>query len=115
MTNPLRYVGRAFQAVGVAIAHGFVAVFGSDAAHQFAAATLEVLKTAAGQIALRAVTDAMGSGPDATDNDKRSAAIAAFVQYAETEGLTVADHIRDTLLQLALMAVKKDFSELAGQ
>ena len=105
MFNPFKI----FKKVAVFVAHGFVRIFGSETAKNFALATLDMLKTAAGQIATRAVLDAMGAGPD--DQTKRTAAIAAFGRYAAEKGLTIADSVRDALLQLALLKVKGTFGE----
>jgi hypothetical protein len=96
--------------VKVVVSHvsaAFVTLFGADAAAQFAASALEVLKTDIGQVVMSAVTAV--ESLSLTGDQKRAQAFSNVVQTLKTEGKDVADNVINMLIELAVAAMKNDF------
>lgn len=89
---------------------GLVAVFGQAAAQHFAVASLEVLKTGLGKIALTAVAEAekMAAG-----TDKRAVAFASIGSAAKAAGIDAKDSIVNMLIEMSVQAVNGAFGQKA--
>ncbi len=88
----------------------FIRLFGADASRQFAAASLDILKSAAGQIALDTVRSVAGISTF-TNAQKRTAAFTRIAQVAKDQGLSVPDSLINLLIELALQALKGQIPE----
>lgn len=99
-------IGHVFKVIAKGIAHGFVALVGSDVAKAFVNAAKGILKTPIGQLALDAVTAIESLSPTASNHDKRAAAFAKLTADALTAGLTVSESMANLLLEVAVSVVK---------
>lgn len=97
-------IGHGIKVVVVGVAHGFVALFGSAAAKQFAAASLALLKSAIGVIVAQVVTTLSTS--DLSSNAKREEAVVQILAAAGKEGIVVAESEVRMLIEIAVQFVK---------
>jgi hypothetical protein len=99
-------LGHFFKHLAVLVSDGFIAIFGSDAAHSFAAGAEGLLHTALGQIALTAVqeVEALASGVE-----KRAAAFTKITDAAKSAGIAVTESVISMLIELAVQRVKGAF------
>jgi hypothetical protein len=90
----------------VFVSDAFVKIFGSDAAHNFAAAAESLIHTAIGGIAMTAVqeVEALASG-----SDKRAAAFDKIKTGAEQAGIIVGESIINLLIEICVQKVKGSF------
>jgi hypothetical protein len=99
-----------FQAAGHLVSEAFVKLFGQEAATQFASASLALLKTTVGQIALGAVTEASKAASGA---EAQKTAFTNIVAQVTKLGLTAKDSEVNMLIEVALQAVKGSFGAAA--
>lgn len=105
--NPFVAIGKAVKRVAVLIAHGFVKLFGEDAAHALADATEKLLKSALGKIVWAAVTALMeASIPGA---EKRAQAFANVVAAAKAAGLEASASEINLAIELLYQKAKGTF------
>jgi hypothetical protein len=105
-------VGAMFHAVGAGVSKLFIDVFGPDAAHEFVTGAEAILKTAVGQIAVKAVGDAenIANASSAVKNGAAfsqitSAAAAAGIDLAgaaKAQGLSSATSLINLLIETAV-------------
>ena len=96
-----------FKKVEVWVSAVLVKLFGQQAAQQFAAGAVAILKTEVGKIALAAVQAALTLTSDGAA--KRAAAFAAIGTQAKASGIAVSDSLINLLIETALQAVKGNF------
>ena len=98
-----------FHAAGHLVSEAFIKLFGKDAATQFASASLALLKTTVGQIAVTAVTEAskVASGVEA-----HKIAFSTVVSEIEKLGLTAKDSEINLLIELGVQALKGAFGNV---
>ena len=101
-------IGSFFKKVGYYVSEGFQKLFGKDAAKHFAVASLAVLKSDLGKIALTAVTEAAALSGGV---DKRQVAFDKIGSVAKAAGLDAKDSIVNMLIELALQTVKGSFGQ----
>jgi len=101
-------IGHGIKVAVVGVAHGFVALFGSDAAKQFASASLALLKSAIGAIVMQVVTE-LGSG-DLSSSAKREEALTQILALAAAKGISVAESEARMLIEIAVQFVKGKFN-----
>ncbi|HEY0797432.1 MAG TPA: phage holin, LLH family [Acidisarcina sp.] len=101
-------IGHGLKVVVVGVAHGFVGLFGSDAAKQFATASLALLKSAIGAIVMKVVTD-LANG-DLSSSAKREQALAEILALAAAQGISVAESEARMLIEIAVQFVKGKFN-----
>jgi len=89
--------------VGVYISDNFVALFGKEAAHNFAIGAESLLKTDLGQIALIAVQEVANI---ASGTEKKAAAFAKITSQATAMGLQVKDSLVNMLIELSVSRLK---------
>ena len=99
-------VGEFFHAAGHLVSDAFVKLFGQQAATQFASASLALLKTTVGQIALNAVTEAAKASSGAEAQKVAFQNIGAEIAKL---GPSAKDSEINMLIELALQAVKGSF------
>jgi hypothetical protein len=99
-------VGDFFHEAGHLVSAAFIKLFGQQAATQFASASLALLKTTVGQIALNAVTEASKAASGA---EAQKAAFTNITSEIAKVGLSVKDSEVNMLIELALQAVKGSF------
>jgi hypothetical protein len=104
-----RRVTSFFHAAGHLVSEAFIKLFGNDAATQFASASLSLLKTTVGQIAMGAVTEAakVASGAEA-----QKAAFSTVISEITKLGLSAKNSEINMLIELAVQAVKGSFGSL---
>jgi hypothetical protein len=95
-----------FGAVKQKVSAFFVTVFGKDAAQKFADGSVAVLKTAAGVLAMDAVTWASGLQLG-TSTEVRDAAASKLSADAKKQGITVTNSVINLLIELAVQAIVK--------
>jgi hypothetical protein len=108
--NWLQKIEGDFKAVGKFVAKAFVAVFGSAEAAQFAHASLTLLKTSVGKVALDAVTAAQGA---ANGTEAHKSAFDQIVSEVTKMGLSLGNSEINMLIELALQAIKGTFGAIA--
>lgn len=101
-------IGGFFKKVGYYVSEGFQKLFGKDAAKHFAVASLAILKSDLGKIALTAVSEAAALTAGV---DKRQAAFDKILSGAKAAGLDAKDSIINMLIELALQTVKGTFGQ----
>lgn len=106
MHKLLGAIGHFFKNAAVILSHEFEALFGSDAAHNFAVGAEGLLKSALGKIVWIAVNEAaaVASGADA-----RGIALSKIADAAKTAGITAKDSIINMLLEVAVQKAKGSF------
>lgn len=104
-------IGHFFAVVGKSVGHAFVVLFGSEAAHAFAAGAKALLQTALGKLALDAVDAVESLSPTAGNAEKRAAAFAKLVGDAKGQGLNISDSIANMLIEVAVNALKGHLNE----
>ena len=99
-------IGHFFKHVGVVVSVMFVDLFGSDAAHNFAASAEAVLKSGLGQIALTAVTEAekLEAG-----TDKAAVAATNIFAVAKQQGISATTSVVNMLIELAVQKIHGEF------
>lgn len=97
-----------FKKAGYYVEQGFVAIFGKDAASHFAVATLALLKSDLGKIALTAVQEAEKV---AAGTDKYATAFAAIVSQAKASGINAGESTINMLIELAVQTVNGAFGQ----
>ncbi|HEY0759708.1 MAG TPA: phage holin, LLH family [Acidisarcina sp.] len=97
-------IGHGIKVVFAGAAHGFVALFGSDVAKQFAAASIALLKSAIGAIVTKVVGELATS--DLSSNAKREEAVVQILAFAAQQGITVAESEVRMLIEIAVQFVK---------
>lgn len=93
-----------FHTAEVKVSAVFIALFGKQAATQFAQASLALLKSAEGKIvldAVEAVQSLAGSGAD-----KRNAAFTQIMTDLKAQGKSVAESEINMLIELAVQFLK---------
>ena len=112
MSNPFQKIWGALHWAGVHVAEGFVKLFGSDAAHAFAHASLEILKSNVGQIVLTAVSGLMNV-QGMSGADKKAAAVAQVGADLKAQGLVLGKDVANSevnlLIETAVSALKNKF------
>jgi hypothetical protein len=104
----LAKIGHGIKVVVVGIAHGFISLFGAQTAHDFASATVAMLRSELGQLALHAVL-VLADLANMSGEQKRAHAFSAILQEAEQRGLKVAESTINLLIELAVTAIKQKF------
>ncbi len=111
MTKFFEKIWGGVKIIAVHVSDGFKALFGAQAAKDFGKASLELLKSAAGQIVTGAVAALMNvemSGPD-----KKAAAFSAAVPALEQQGIVLGKQIAtrelNLLIELAVNSLKGAF------
>src|SRR5258708_2646570 len=104
----LQSIGSFFKKVGYYVSEGFQNLFGKDAAKHFAVASLALLKTDLGKIALTAVQEAEKL---ATGADKWSVAQTNILEAAKAQGLDAKTNIVNMLIELAVQTVSGTFGQ----
>src|ERR1700693_2802002 len=111
MNNFFEKIWGGVKIVAVHVSDGSKALFGTQAAKDFGKASLELLKSAAGQIVTGAVAALMTvemSGPD-----KKAAAFTAAVPALEQQGIVLGKNIATSevnmLIELAVNSLKGAF------
>jgi hypothetical protein len=94
------------HAAGHLVSAAFIKLFGQQAATQFASASLALLKTTVGQIALNAVTEASKAASGA---EAQKVAFTNITSEIAKVGLSAKDSEVNMLIELALQAVKGSF------
>jgi hypothetical protein len=97
-----------FKKVGFYISEGFTKLFGSNAAKAFAVASLALLKTDLGKIALIAVQEAEKV---AAGVDKYTTAFGAITSQVKTQGIAAGESEINMLIELAVQTVKGAFGQ----
>ncbi len=108
-TVPLTFWHRVagfFHAAGHLVSEGFIKLFGKDAATHFASASLGLLKTTVGQIAVTAVTEASKAASGA---EAHKIAFSTVISEIEKLGLAAKDSEINLLIELALQSVRGAF------
>src|SRR5438105_1504385 len=103
-----RKLGGFFERTGYYVSEGFQKLFGADASKHFAVASLEVLKSDLGKIALEAVHEASLL---AAGTDKRGAAFQKIGAAAKASGLEARDSLVNMLIELAVQSAKGAFGQ----
>ena len=98
-----------FKGAEVTVSADFVKIFGADAAKQFAAGALALLKTAEGKIVTDAVEAIQTLSPSADGTSKKAQAFEKIVSDFKSQGVTVADSLINTLIELAVGLLKGRF------
>lgn len=101
-------IGHGIKVAVVGVAHGFVALFGSDVAKQFASASIALLKSAVGAIVMQVVTE-LANG-DLSSSAKREEALAQILALAASKGIAVAESEARMLIEIAVQFVKGKFT-----
>jgi hypothetical protein len=101
-----------FKKVKTAVSAAFIKVFGSDAAHQFAAGAAALLKTSAGLLAQDAVKYAL-SLKLGTSSDLRYAAANKLSTDARAQGIVLPNSLVNMLIEVAVQAVVKQNIQIA--
>lgn len=102
-TETLKKIGHDVKAVAITIKKGFIALFGAPAAHQFAQASLALLKSAIGQIVTKVVEDMANTSLDSTA--KREGAVTEILSIAAQQGIIVAESEVRLLIEVAVQFV----------
>jgi hypothetical protein len=84
----------------------FVSVFGQDAAQKFADGSIALLKTAAGVLAMDAVTYAADLKLG-TSSETRDAAAIKLGSDAKLQGINLTNSVINMLIELAVQALVK--------
>jgi hypothetical protein len=92
----------------------FISLFGAQAAHNFAAAALGILKSDLGKIALQVVTE-LQHASNLTNDQKRTEAVARITLAAAAAGIDASTHLIRLLVELAVSAIKEHFAPLELQ
>jgi hypothetical protein len=95
-----------FHKVGYYVSEAFAKIFGEQAAKQFAAGALSILKTDLGKIVLEAVAEVQKV---ATGAEARAAAFAKAASTAKAAGIDAGESILNMLIELAVQTVKGNF------
>lgn len=103
-------IGGFFKKVGYTVSDLFQKLVGKDAAQHFAVASLAVLKSDLGKIALTAVQEAEKL---AAGTDKRAAAAATIVSQAKSAGIDASTSVINMLIELAVQVVNGTFGQKA--
>ena len=93
-----------FHGAAVKVSAAFVAVFGKEAATQFAQGAFALLKTAEGKIALDAVEAVQALATDGAG--KRAAAFEKIAADFKVQGLTVGESMINMLIELAVQYLR---------
>lgn len=96
------------------IAHAFVAVFGSQAASDFAKSAEALLATEFGKI-VQAIIQAQMSLAATNPTQAHANAFAAIGKAALEAGITLADSLKNLLIELAVTKAKGTLAELTNQ
>jgi hypothetical protein len=101
-----QHIKSVFESLGHIVSVSFQKIFGKTEATQFAYATLALLKTDVGKVAMAAVQEVekMAAGID-----KRKVAFDKIVADLKTEGLTVKNSVINMLIELAVQAISGTF------
>jgi hypothetical protein len=100
----LKTLGHDIKTVAIKISDGFTAIFGKQAAADFAKAALALLKSDLGQIVVAEVETLAGVST-LTGVQKAATAQAAVLKQAETLGLSASTSIVNMLIELAVQFV----------
>jgi hypothetical protein len=92
----------------------FISLFGAQAAHNFAAAALGILKTDLGKIVLQVVTE-LQHASNLTNDQKRAEAVARIIKAAAAAGIEASTHMVNLLIEVAVSAIKEHFAPLELQ
>lgn len=95
-----------FHAAGHMVSDAFIKLFGKDAATHFASASLALLKTTVGQIAMDAVHEA---AKVASEAEARGLAFSTILTEVKKLGLAAKDSEIYLLIEIAVQAVKGSF------
>ena len=104
----LKSIGHGVKVAVIGVAHGFVALFGSTVAKQFATASIALLKSAIGTIVTQVVED-LANG-DLSSGAKREAAVVQILALAAQQGIAVAESEVRMLIEIAVQFVKGKFT-----
>ncbi len=113
MSNLWSKIENFIHGAAVKVEGAFVAVFGKDAAQQFAQGTLALLKTAAGKIVLDAVQAVETLNPTADGATKRAAAFTQVATDFKTQGIQVGESVISMLIELAVQFLKGTIAPVA--
>lgn len=102
--NLFSKIAHFFHGAAVKVSAAFVAVFGKQAATQFAQGALALLQTAEGKIALDAVEAVQSLAVDGAA--KRATAFAQILADTKAQGITVADSVVNMLIELSVAFLK---------
>ena len=108
IVDVFKKIGHGIKVVATTIAHGFVSLFGSEAAKKFVEASSSLLQSAVGQIVLKVVEDMQAT--DLDTNAKREAAVVEIMKIASEQAITVAESEVRLLIELAVQFVKGRFA-----
>lgn len=104
--NVFSAIGHFFKHIGVFVADAFIAIFGPDAAHNFAVAAEGVLETELGKLAWTAVNEVKSL---ATGAEKQAAAFANITTAAASAGLDAKASIVNMLIEIAVQKLNGMF------
>lgn len=111
MANPFKAVWNGIKYIAIHVKSGFVAIFGQKAAEDFGHASLEMLKSALGQIAVAEV-GALAGVHDLSGVQKAAQAQAAILEKAKVAGISTSKSIVNLLVELAVQFLKKNLEAL---
>lgn len=104
MSNLFAKIAHWVHGAATKVSDAFVAIFGADAAHQFASGALAILKTDVGQVALDAVEAVESLALDPAQ--KHAAAFDQIVSEFKSKGIAAADSTIHLLIELAVASLK---------
>jgi len=104
LASTLKTIGSDIKKVAIIVADAFAKLFGTEAAQQFAQASLALLKSAIGGIVTKVVEDMQNTSLDS--NAKREQAVVQILSIAAQEGIVVAESEVRLLIELAVQFVK---------
>jgi hypothetical protein len=96
----------AFQALGHVLASAFVAVFGAQAASDFAKAAQKILASDFGKVVLTTVEGLQGVAVSQGGAVARDKAISDIATSAKSAGLDIKDSMIALLVELAVQKLK---------
>lgn len=105
--DALKKVGHEIKVVAEHIAAGFVTLFGKEVATNFAKASIDLLKTAAGQVAAEVVSELEQQAIDGLT--KRSIAFGKIADVLKQQGLSASTSEINLLIEIAVTALKQHF------
>jgi hypothetical protein len=99
-------IGRFFAGAGRNVARGLKVIFGAAAAKKFADATVDLLKTAVGQIAINAVSYAEAYRPALDGEAKRRIALEELQHGLTQSKRDIGSGVKNLLIELAVNFIK---------
>lgn len=107
----IKKIGHGIKVVAIKVAHGFVAVFGEEAAQTFGHAALGLLKSALGQIVVAEV-QALEGVSGLSGVEKLARAQAGILKQLEGAGMGASMSIINLLIEVAVQFVKGNLAAI---